>query len=236
MLDPLNILLLAIALIVFWRLRSVLGTRTGTEKPRLTPIERRNTDVTANQDSDTTIIDIPRKPSSSDLESGTEGSQRDWSGFAEPGTQLATSLSDIASEDPAFNPAAFLDGAKLAYEAIVEAFAKGDKSALKTLLSKDVLDDFARVIERREMAGHRVDMNFVGIERARILSAKLEGRNAFITVEFISELITATYDKSGQLIDGNPKQISRVTDVWTFERDVTSRNPNWKLVATQAPE
>ena len=77
----------------------------------------------------------------------------------------------------------------------------------------------------------------MGIDKATIQSASLVGgRKATITLAFVSEMITATYDKAGEVIDGDPKEIREVTDVWTFERDVTSRNPNWKLVATEAPD
>jgi predicted lipid-binding transport protein (Tim44 family) len=81
-----------------------------------------------------------------------------------------------------------------------------------------------------------MEFRFVGIDKATIQSASLTGgRKATITVEFVSEMISATYDKAGEVVDGDPKEIREVTDVWSFERDVTSRNPNWKLVATQAP-
>ena len=90
-------------------------------------------------------------------------------------------------------------------------------------------------IDRREAAGQRVEQQFVGIDAARIESARLENNKATITIAFVSELISSTQSKTGAVIEGDPKQIREVTDVWTFERDVTSSNPNWKLVATQAP-
>jgi hypothetical protein len=113
--------------------------------------------------------------------------------------------------------------------------AKGDKPALKNLLSKDVFDGFAGAIDSRLALGQRVESRFVGIDKAKIQQASLNGRKATITMEFVSELISATYDKAGEVIDGDPKEIRQVTDVWTFERDVGSRDPNWKLVATEAP-
>jgi predicted lipid-binding transport protein (Tim44 family) len=125
----------------------------------------------------------------------------------------------------------------MAYEMIIDGFAKGDKAALKNLLSKDVFEGFARAIDERQAQGHRVESRFVGIDKATIQSASLlGGKKAAITMAFVSELITATYDRAGEVIDGDPKEIREVTDVWTFERDVTSRNPNWKLVATEAPD
>jgi predicted lipid-binding transport protein (Tim44 family) len=158
-----------------------------------------------------------------------------WKGFAEDGSPLAAALDRMAENDPSFTPRSFVDGAKLAYEMIIEAFAKGDKPALKSLLSRDVFDGFASAIDSRLALGQRVESRFVGIDKAKIQQASLNGRKATITMEFVSELISATYDEAGEVIDGDPKEIRQVTDVWTFERDVGSRDPNWKLVATEAP-
>ena len=233
--DPLNILLLAVALVVIWRLRSVLGTRTGTEKPPFQPYDRRDSDSPKTQDTGATVLDFPQTASGDSRGGEQEDRPAVWAGYAEAGSPLAAVLEAIAARDATFTPRNFLDGAKLAYEMTLEAFAKGDKPGLKNLLSRDVFESFSRVIDQREAGGRRVEQNFVGIDKARIQSARLADTMASITVEFVSELITATYDRSGELADGDPKHISRVTDVWTFERDVSSRNPNWKLVATEAP-
>lgn len=234
--DPLNILLLAVALVVFWRLRSVLGTRTGTEKPPI-DLETRRSEAPRNQDGSGTVVRFPQNgqsaPPAETAES--EPSQPVWTGYAEPGSELAETLQKLTDTDPAFTPRAFVEGAKSAYEMIVGSFASGDKATLKNLLSREVFDGFSRAIDGREAQGHKVDSRFVGISRATIQQASLAGKKASITMEFVSELISATYDKAGEVIDGDPRHIQEVTDVWTFERDVTSRNPNWKLVATQAP-
>lgn len=231
--DPLNILLLAVALVVFWRLRSVLGTRTGTEKPPFDLFGTKREDATDRGGANARLPDAAPVPAN-------DSGDRDpppaiWKGFAEEGTPLATTLEQMAETDASFTPRSFVDGAKLAYEMIIEAYAKGDKAALKNLLSKDVFDGFSRAIDMRVSQGQRVDSRFVGIDKAVIQQASLSGRRASITLEFVSELISATYDKAGQVVDGDPKEIRQVTDVWTFERDVSSRDPNWKLVATEAP-
>ena len=96
-------------------------------------------------------------------------------------------------------------------------------------------DGFAGAIDNREKAGEKVDSRFVGIDKADLVSAELTGRRAVVTVKFVSELISATTNRAGAVIDGDPKQIREITDVWTFERDVGSRDPNWKLVATESP-
>lgn len=232
--DPLNILILAVALVVFWRLRSVLGTRTGTEKPPFDPFASKRTSAPARQDRSDNVVRLP--PATAETGSDRETGPKVWEGFADAGSPLAESLESLAESDPGFSPRSFLEGAKVAYEMILEAFAKGDKAGLKNLLSKDAFDGFAQAIDSREAQGQRVDSRFVGIDKAAIKAAKLAGSKANVTVEFVSELISATYDREDNVVDGDPRQIREVTDIWTFERDITSRNPNWKLVSTQAPD
>ena len=234
--DPLNILLLAVALVVFWRLKSVLGTRTGTEKPPVDPFESRRTEETRAQEGDRSVIQFPKPVQSIPpaVEDDREPPPPIWTGYAEAGSELANALRDISERDSSFSPRSFVEGAKAAYEMIIDGFAKGDKSLLKNLLSKEVFEGFSRAIDERNAQGQRVDSRFVGIDKAVIQSAGLNGNKASITLEFLSELITATYNKSGEVIDGDPGHVQEVTDVWTFERDITSRDPNWKLVATQA--
>jgi predicted lipid-binding transport protein (Tim44 family) len=228
--DPLNLLILAVAVVIFFKLRSMLGRRTGNERPPLDlPLPRR---------ADNRALGEPSTASSRDATGGavspSEPAEPVWAGFAEPGTPLAAGLEKIAAADSRFSPRAFLEGAKLAYEMIVSAFAQGDKSGLRNLVSKDVFDGFAGAIDMREREGQRMESRFVGFEKADIHAADLIGRRAQVTVRFISQLISATFDRSGQVIDGDPKQIREVNDVWTFERDVSSRDPNWRLVATEA--
>lgn len=232
--DPLNILLLAVALVVFWRLRSVLGTRTGTEKPPFDPFATKRTSAPPQQDGRDNVVRLP--PVAAETGGDQETRPKIWEGIAEAGSSLAVGLERLSESDPGFSPHTFLEGAKVAYEMILEAFAKGDKPALKNLLSKDAFDGFAQAIDAREAQGHKVESRFVGIDKAAIKAAKLTGSKANITVEFASELISATYDRENKVIDGDPRQIREVTDIWTFERDITSRNPNWKLVSTQASD
>lgn len=236
--DPLNILLLAVALVVFWRLKSVLGTRTGTEKPPM-DLEAKRREAPKGQDTSGTVLRFPQNAPMPEAEPAPQADREPekpvWTGYAEEGTPLAAALQKMAESDPSFTPRAFVEGAKVAYEMIVDGFAKGDKASLKNLLSREVYDGFARAIDGREAQGHKVESRFVGIDKAVIQSASVIGSKASITMEFVSELISATYDKAGQVVDGDPKSIQDVTDVWTFERDITSRNPNWKLAATQAP-
>ena len=128
----------------------------------------------------------------------------------------------------------FLKGARAAYEIIVTAFAEGNRKTLKDLLSREVYDGFAGAISERESRGEQIDQSFVGIKSADIVEAELKNGMAQVTVKFVSELISATRDKAGEVIAGDPKRIKEVTDIWTFAREVASRDPNWKLIATQA--
>ncbi len=233
--DPLNLLLLAIAVIVFWRLKSVLGSRTGHERPPAEPPAQR--DKTGSQEpANGNVLRFPREDQPPPAARPAEDAPASiWTGYAEPGSDLARSLEQIAAADPAFSPKQFLEGAKLAYEMIIEAFAKGDKQSLKPLLSKEVFEGFAVAIDQRLAAGQSVEQKFVGIDKAAISAAAMLGRKASVTVRFLSELISVTKAKDGSVVEGDAKQIRGTSDVWTFERDTSSHDPNWKLVATQEP-
>ena len=181
------------------------------------------------------VITLPRDRAAEAKPQDAEPAAPVWTGYAEEGSSLAKGLEQIAAADREFSPASFIAGAKLAYEMVVTAFAQGDKPTLKNLLSREVYDGFAGAIDNREKAGEKLESRFVGIDKADLVSADLAGRKALVTVKFVSELISATTNRAGEVIDGDPKQIREITDVWTFERDVGSRDPNWKLVATESP-
>ena len=115
---------------------------------------------------------------------------------------------------------------------IVTAFAEGNRKVLKGLLSREVFDGFQAAISDREARGEQIDQSFVGINKADIVEAEVRNGVAQVTVKFVSELISATRDRAGTVINGDPKRIKEVVDVWTFARETASRDPNWKLVAT----
>ena len=117
---------------------------------------------------------------------------------------------------------------------IVNAYAQGDRRMLKDLLSREVYDGFEAAIEAREKRGETVETRFVSLDKADIAAVEMRGRTAQVTVRFVSQLISATRNKEGNVVDGNAEKVSDVTDVWTFARDVSARDPNWKLVATEA--
>mgnify|MGYP003485581112 CR=1 FL=1 len=148
---------------------------------------------------------------------------------------LAEWMLAIYRADSSFDPDGFVKGARQAYEMIVTAFAEGNSKALKNLLSKEVFDGFAGAISDREARGEIIDQSFVGINKADLLEAELKNGTAQVTVKFVSELISATRDRAGAVIAGDTKKIKEVVDIWTFAREVASRDPNWRLIATQAP-
>ena len=117
---------------------------------------------------------------------------------------------------------------------IVTAFAGGDRRQLRNLLSREVFDGFDTAITERERRGETAESRFVSIDGSTVTAAELRNETAQITVRFISKLISATRDRSGAVIDGNAEKVTDVTDVWTFARDISSRDPNWKVVATEA--
>ena len=147
---------------------------------------------------------------------------------------LARSLTQLMRADPGFDPGHFLDGAKTAYEMIVMNFAEGDEASLKQLLSDEVFEGFESAIRERETRGEKVEFNLVGINKADIIEFDVKNRTAYVTVKFVSELISVTRDAEGGVVEGDPKKVREVTDIWTFARDITAKNPNWKLVATES--
>jgi predicted lipid-binding transport protein (Tim44 family) len=236
--DPLNLVLAAIALMVIWRLRSVLGQRTGHERPPADPYAnpRRPNGSAPVEIGSGKVLEFPsgKEESVKKTDADNEPKALIWTGFAEAGSPLAAGLEKLAKTDPSFSPREFLEGAKLAYEMIVEAFAQGDKTALKNLLSREVFDGFSKAIESRTQAGEKLDFQFVGFEKVDFVSAALaEKKRASIVLKFASQMISATHDKAGALIDGNPMEVRDIADLWTFERDVTQKDPNWRVVATE---
>jgi predicted lipid-binding transport protein (Tim44 family) len=102
------------------------------------------------------------------------------------------------------------------------------------LLSREVYEGFEAAIRERENKGETIESKFVSLDNAEITGAELRGNTAQVTVRFVSQLISVTRDRNGNVVEGSPDKITEVTDVWTFARDLTSRDPNWKLVATEA--
>ena len=232
MFDIYTIIFLALAVFIFLRLRSVLGQRTGRERPPYDPYSARDAVRGATNDN---VVTLPgRGGETVQKPVDTPEPAERWKGIAEAGSTVAAGLDAIAREDKTFDGKHFIAGARAAYEMIVLAYAEGDRRALKNLLSRDVYEGFEAAIRERENKGETVETRFVAIDKSDIAGVELRGRTAQVTVRFVSQLISVTRDKSGNVIEGNPDKVTDVTDVWTFARDLSSRDPNWKLVATEA--
>ena len=212
------VFLAMVAGFLIYRLRNVLGRRTGNEKP---PYDRFREAEAAQNAPPRQIAERAKVIERGKAEVGPAGT-------------LAESLRQIAAADPAFTPESFLEGAKTAFSWIVEAFAKGDTKSLRPLLNDDVFSNFSAAIEGRSTAGETLETALVGIKSAEILEARIQSRAAFVTVKFVSEQVNVTRNSKGEVIDGDPVRVVTVTDIWTFARDTRSRDPNWSLVATRS--
>jgi len=214
-----DIILFAIlALFLIFRLGSVLGKRQDDQKRRSDPFgisekqESPKDNVVAMHDQ----AEVPAE----DLDA------------MDP---IEAGLARIRAVDSRFREREFLKGARAAFEMVVEAFAKGDGKTLKMLLDGPVYDNFTSAIREREKAGQELETTLVGIDEAEIISAELQGRNAIVTVKFVTGQVNATRDAAGEVVDGDPNNVVQVTDIWTFGRDTRSSNPNWALIATGSP-
>jgi predicted lipid-binding transport protein (Tim44 family) len=240
--DVITLVFLVVAVAIFIKLRSVLGRRTGHEQTR---IERYRAQQEARQRNgelvgQDKIVTLPRREREGEelqpagaQQAHADGEQRVRE-FAAGNSAISQGLVDIFRADPGFDPGHFLQGAKAAYEIIVTAFAEGNRKTLKNLLNSEVYDGFVSAIADRERRGEQIDQSFVGIKAADLVEAELKGGVAQVTVKFVSELISVTRDTEGEVVEGDPKKVREVTDIWTFCRDIASKNPNWKLVATEA--
>jgi predicted lipid-binding transport protein (Tim44 family) len=232
--DIYTIIFIALAVFIFLRLRSVLGQRTGRERPPYDPYSAREA-VRPPGPGDNKVVTLPRPadappPAPVDVVPAADR----WKDVAEPGSAAASGLDAVATQDPSFDAKHFLTGGRAAYEMIVTAYAQGDRRNLKNLLSREVYEGFESAIKERESRGETAETRFVSIDKADITGAEVRGKTAQVTVRFVSQLVSVTRDRAGNVIDGNPDKVTDVTDVWTFARDLSSRDPNWKLVATEA--
>ena len=221
------ILFAAIAAFFVLRLRGVLGKRTGQEKrPKYDPFAKSDKD----EGEEDKVISLPDRSQAAKADEAAEAAEE-----AAAETPLAAGLMQIGRVDKAFDEAQFLSGAGTAFEWIINAFAQGDTKALRPLLSNDVYDDFSGAIEEREGAGQTLETTMVGITEAAIIEAELQGRTAFVTIKFVSEQVNVVRDSGGEVVEGDPSHVTKITDIWTFARNTRSRDPDWTLVATRSP-
>jgi len=212
-----------VVLFLLFRLRSVLGRRTGQERYR-DPFAQRSAPPP-------TSAPIPGAP--------PEGRGPIIEGTGTPVSELARAplaagLARLKAADRNFDERGFLKGARGAFEIIVNAFAHGDTAALKPLLSTDVYRSFAEAIQQRQAARETHETNLVTVKDCDLIEAGIEGNTAFVTVKCVSDQVNVTRAADGTVIDGDPDRVAEKTDFWTFSRDTRSRDPNWQLVATRS--
>lgn len=211
------LVLAGVALFLILRLRSVLGTREGFEKPPV-PMPGKGA----------------RNEGRPDFEVIEGGIDRDITDHVEDGSEAAKALGAMKLAEPGFNVTEFLGGARAAYEMILMGFENGDLDEIRSFLSPDVAESFDAAITQRREAGLSVEASFVGVRELSLQNASFDRDTGEgeLTVRFVGELTSAVRDSAGEIIEGNPNEIKRQRDIWTFGRAMGSNDPNWQLVAT----
>ena len=211
------IVLAGVALFLILRLKNVLGTRDGYEAPP----------SSANAPSGPT-------PVNRNFEVIEGGVDHDIADHIDIASKSGKALAGMKLAEPSFGVTEFLSGARGAYEMILMAFENGELETLKQFLSDDVYTSFSSVVETRQAEGLHIDATFIGLRELKLTSAEFDsGTNeGEITIKFLAELTSVVRDQSGEIIEGNPDEVKRQKDVWTFARIMGSDDPNWQLVAT----
>ena len=209
------VILALVSVFIGLRLYSVLGERTGHEQqPILKPAE-----------SDARIEPRAAAPPIA----GGQPSEADNMAYlpsAGPGVRA------LLAADPAFNVARFLEGAQSAYRMILEAFWRGDVPSVRSFVDDEVYDTFAHAVEERNTAGHKLDNRLVAVEQTVISAASLDNKVATLAVRFEADIAAVTRNAAGEVIAGSLSDAVQTRDVWTFRRDLASRDPNWLLIET----
>lgn len=207
------LVLAAIAIFLILRLRGVLGTRDGFETPR-TPEETQ----------------APRRFDV--IDGQADGIDNDIDDHAEPGSANAKALTAMKQAEPDFAVGPFLSGAKSAYEMILMAFERGDLSEVRGFLAPPVAEAFESVIADRKARGLVTEAQFLGTRETALAAAEFNNGSAEVSVRFVAEMIVATRDADGNVVEGDAKSPRKQRDTWTFARQMGSNDPNWQLVAT----
>lgn len=217
----LDIILFAmLAAFLIYRLGSVLGKRTGHEQQ---PPDIFGRGSGSDEAQDDNVISLPDRAQEPANEPG------------EPASPLEAAITQIKLADRSFDEEGFMSGARAAFEMVVASFANGDTDTLQNLLSDDVYENFAAAIRDRVSKDQTLETTMVGIDTTEIIEAEMEGRNALVTVKYVSDQVNVTRDAEGEIVEGDPGAVIRITDIWTFARDTSASDPNWTLIATRSP-
>ena len=225
---PVDLLLYIViaAVLIIW-LRNTLGTRTGSERQRPNPLDQKPDTAAPLADTRGSIVDV--------TDTGLAIADHGISAFQ--GIEIADKaveegLKQIMRADRSFDPHRFVVGARDAFPLIVESFAEGDLETLQDLLAPDVYHTFAEVIEQRRANGETVQTEIHSVRKAELTDARLVDRMVLIKVRFTAQETCVIRDRDGKITSGNPDRVTEMTDVWTFGRDRTSKDPTWLLYET----
>ena len=214
------ILFAMLAAFLVYRLGSVLGKRTGNEQQRP---DIPGAGAGPDEGQEANVISLADRSLDPENE------------LVEAASPLDAAITQIKLADRSFDEEGFVTGARMAFEMVVESFAGGDTATLRNLLSDDVYENFSAAIHDRVSKDQTHETTMVGFDVTEIIEAEMEGRNALVTVKYISDQVNVTRDAAGEAIEGDPAAVTRITDIWTFARDVSSSSPNWVLIATRSP-
>ena len=215
-----------VAAFIAFRLRSVLGRRTGNERRRTNPILTGGKKAEAQAGDN--VVKLPDRHPSTGAEEPLFADIED--------ADLKQGLTAIRLADPHFDLEGFLEGARAAFGMIIESFASGDKATLRPLLADAVYNSFAGAIDGRETAGEKLTTEIVTMRSAELAEAGMDGPQSRLTVRFVTEQINATRDAEENVVDGDASEIAEVVDLWTFARDTRTDDPNWQLIETRTPD
>lgn len=218
------LVLLVVVVLIFQRLRSVLGTRPNNIEEKKIRLSKENAEKLYN------ILKDEADKMQAAEEQNKDSSAAELAPEGEPLSELDKTLMEI----PNFNKAKFLKSAENAFRIITEAFNKGDAETLEMLVNKKLFKKFQQVIEERKQNNLSAETDFIGFDKVEITKAKISAdKVAEITVEFVSEQVNILRDAQGTVIEGDENYIQNITDVWTFERAISSTSPNWLLISTK---
>jgi predicted lipid-binding transport protein (Tim44 family) len=236
------IIFAVLAVFLGWKLYTVLGRRTGNErsidpfvtKPGAAPNGTPNSEPAGR---------APRleAPANEDTPGREERpvlprEQRQLEAIITQAPETARKgLEAIRAADPDFDAVSFLAGSKIAFDMILSAFAAGDANGLKPLLAPEVMQQFGAAITDRQRRNQTLKTTLVGIIALELMDAEMKGPDARVKVKFTSQQVNVTQDSEGRIVEGHPNEVATITDVWTFSRPVTARDPNWVLVGTESP-
>lgn len=209
------VLFAVLALFLIFKLGSVLGRRGEDEQKQTDPFRLSPRE----QSSPDNVVAMPERAAPTEEELA----------MMDP---LEAGIAQIKAADRSFRESEFVKGARMAFEMTLEAFARSDRKTLKSLLETSVYENFESAIKQREQAGHELETTIVGIEDSEIIAAEMDGDLARVTVKFVTEQVNALKNSAGEIVEGDPSAVVKVTDIWTFTRNTRSNDPNWLLVAT----